>query len=116
MDCAAGGLTYIGDVMYEGDDERPGIGRSRPAAQCRTTHSDRTAWGERGPRRQPRQHRTNDLAAIAFPGRLNSVVQSAGSAAGGFGNTVYFKTVIFFRLGKLDFTARMQLSYAIHRK
>lgn len=72
--------------------------------------------GEGGPRRQPRQHRTNDLAAIAFPGRLNSVVQSAGSAAGGFGNTVYFKTVIFFRLGKLDFTARMQLSYAIHRK
>lgn len=63
--------------------------------------------GEGGPRRQPRQHRTNDLAAIAFPGRLNSVVQSAGSAVRGFRITVYFKTVIFFRLGKLDFTAWM---------
>lgn len=58
----------------------------------------------------------NDLVAIAFPRRFNSVVQSAGSVARGFRITVYFKTVIFFRLGKLDFTARMQLSYAIHRK
>lgn len=72
--------------------------------------------GEGGPRRQPRQHRTNDLVTIAFPKRFNSVAQSTGSAARGFRITVYFKTVIFFRLGKLDFTARMQLSYAIHRK
>lgn len=58
----------------------------------------------------------NDLVAIAFPRRFNSVVQSAGSVARGFRITVYFKTVIFFRLGKLDFTTQIQLSYAIHRK
>ncbi|RRF98785.1 MAG: hypothetical protein DUD39_07740 [Coriobacteriaceae bacterium] len=36
---------------------------------------------------------------------LNSVVQSARSIARGFRSIAYFRTMIFLRLGRLDFTA-----------
>jgi transposase len=38
-------------------------------------------------------------STISFLERLNSLVQSARSAARGFRNTGYFRTMIFFRLG-----------------
>ena len=45
---------------------------------------------------------------------LNSVVQFARSAARGFRSIAYFRTMIFLRLGRLDFTAQRQLASATH--
>ena len=45
---------------------------------------------------------------------LNSVVQSARSIARGFRSIAYFRTMIFLRLGRLDFTAQKKLAYAAH--
>ena len=45
---------------------------------------------------------------------LNSLVQSAGSAARGFRNISYFEAMIFLRLGKMDFSAQRQLACATH--
>jgi transposase len=45
---------------------------------------------------------------------LNSVVQSARSAARGFRSIAYFRTMIFLRLGRLDFTAQKKLACATH--
>jgi hypothetical protein len=45
---------------------------------------------------------------------LNSVVQSARSAARGFRSIAYFRTMILLRLGRLDFTAQKKLAYATH--
>ncbi|RRF98794.1 MAG: hypothetical protein DUD39_07785 [Coriobacteriaceae bacterium] len=45
---------------------------------------------------------------------LNFVVQSARSIARGFRSIAYFRTMIFLRLGRLDFTAQRQLACATH--
>jgi len=45
---------------------------------------------------------------------LNSVVQSVRSIARGFRSITYFRTMIFLRLGRLDFTAQKKLAYATH--
>ena len=45
---------------------------------------------------------------------LNSVVQSARSIARGFRSIDYFRTMIFLRLGRLDFTAQKKLACATH--
>lgn len=47
---------------------------------------------------------------------LNSVVRSVRSAARGFRSIAYFRTVIFLRLGRLDFSAQRQLACATHQK
>ena len=43
---------------------------------------------------------------------LNSVIQSVKRAARGFRNTGHFKTMIFLRLGRLDFSAQLVVSSA----
>ena len=45
---------------------------------------------------------------------LSSLVQSAESAARGFRNIVNNKTMVFLRLGKMDFSAQKQLACATH--
>ncbi len=45
---------------------------------------------------------------------LNSVIQSIKRAARGFRNVEYFKTMIFLRLGRLDFPAQLAVSSATH--
>ena len=45
---------------------------------------------------------------------LNSVVQSVRSAARGFRSIACFRTMIFLRLGRLDFTAQKKLACATH--
>ena len=45
---------------------------------------------------------------------LNSVIQSIKRAARGFRNVEYFKTMIFLRLGRLDFSAQLAVSSATH--
>lgn len=45
---------------------------------------------------------------------LNSVIQSMKRAARGFRNVEYFRRMIFLRLGRLDFTARLAAGYATH--
>lgn len=45
---------------------------------------------------------------------LNSIVQSIKRAARGFRNTGYFETMIFLRLGRLDFSAQLAVSTATH--
>ena len=50
----------------------------------------------------------------SFLESLNSVVQSARSIARGFRSIAYFRTMIFLRLGRLDFTAQKKLAYATH--
>lgn len=45
---------------------------------------------------------------------LNSVIQSIKRAARGFRNTSYFETMIFLRLGRLDFSAQTSLACATH--
>ena len=45
---------------------------------------------------------------------LNSVVQSVRSAARGFRSIAYFRTMIFLRLGRLDFTTQKKLTCATH--
>lgn len=45
---------------------------------------------------------------------LNSVIQSIKRAARGFRNVEYFRTMIFLRLGRLDFTAQLAVSSATH--
>ncbi len=45
---------------------------------------------------------------------LNSVIQSVKRAARGFRNTGYFETMIFLRLGRLDFSAQLAVSSATH--
>lgn len=45
---------------------------------------------------------------------LSSVVQSVRSAARGFRSIAYFRTMIFLRLGRLDFTAQKKLACATH--
>lgn len=45
---------------------------------------------------------------------LNSVIQSIKRAARGFRNTSYFETMIFLRLGKLDFSAQLASGRATH--
>jgi transposase len=47
---------------------------------------------------------------------LNSIVQSIKRAARGFRNTGYFETMIFLRLGRLDFSAQLAVSSATHWK
>ena len=45
---------------------------------------------------------------------LNSVIQSVKRAARGLWNTGYFETMIFLRLGRLDFSAQLAVSSATH--
>ncbi len=45
---------------------------------------------------------------------LNSVIQSIKRAARGFRNVGYFETMIFLRLGRLDFSAQTSLACATH--
>ena len=45
---------------------------------------------------------------------LSSVVQSVRSAARGFRSIACFRTMIFLRLGRLDFTAQKKLACATH--
>jgi transposase len=45
---------------------------------------------------------------------LNSIVQSIKRAARGLGNAGYFETMIFLRLGRLDFSAQLAVSSATH--
>ncbi|RRF95932.1 MAG: hypothetical protein DUD39_15920 [Coriobacteriaceae bacterium] len=41
-------------------------------------------------------------------------MQSARSIARGFRSIAYFRTMIFLRLGRLDFTAQKKLACATH--
>lgn len=45
---------------------------------------------------------------------LNSVIQSIKRAARRFRDTEYFETMIFLRLGRLDFSAQLAVSSATH--
>ena len=45
---------------------------------------------------------------------LNSVIQSIKRASRGFRNVGYFETMIFLRLGRLDFSAQSSLACATH--
>jgi transposase len=45
---------------------------------------------------------------------LNSLIQSIKRATRGFKNTSYFETMIFLRLGKLNFSAQTSLTSATH--
>ena len=45
---------------------------------------------------------------------LDSVIQSIKRAARGFRNVGYFETMIFLRLGRLDFSAQTSLACATH--
>lgn len=45
---------------------------------------------------------------------LNSIIQSIKRAARGFRNISYFETMIFLRLGRLDFSAQLAVSSATH--
>lgn len=45
---------------------------------------------------------------------LNSIIQSVKRAARGFRNIGYFETMIFLRLGRLDFSAQLAVSSATH--
>lgn len=53
-------------------------------------------------------------AANAILEGLNSIIQSIKRAARGLGNTGYFETMIFLRLGRLDFSAQLATSSATH--
>ena len=56
----------------------------------------------------------NSNATNAILEGLNSVIQSIKRAARGFRNTSYFETMIFLRLGRLDFSAQTSLACATH--
>jgi hypothetical protein len=43
---------------------------------------------------------------------IGAIVQSIKRAARGFRNTGYFETMIFLRLGRLDFSAQLAVSSA----
>lgn len=45
---------------------------------------------------------------------MNSVIQSLKRASRGFRNVGYFTTMIFLRLGRLDFSAQLALARATH--
>ncbi|MBM6815400.1 hypothetical protein H7U31_10050 [Olsenella uli] len=45
---------------------------------------------------------------------MNSLIQSLKRAARGFRNVGYFITMIFLRLGRLDFSARLVPACATH--
>ena len=45
---------------------------------------------------------------------LNSLVQSVRNTARDFRTIVYNKTMIFLRLGKMDFSAQRQLACTTH--
>ncbi len=53
-------------------------------------------------------------SAYSFLEGPSSVVQSVRSAARGFRSIAYFRTMIFLRLGRLDFTAKKKLACATH--
>lgn len=53
-------------------------------------------------------------SADSFLEGLSSVVQSVRSAARGFRSIAYFRTMIFLRLGRLDFSAQKKLACATH--
>ena len=50
----------------------------------------------------------------AFLEGVNSVVQSIETAARGFRNLEYFETMVFLRLGGLDFSVQTSLLCATH--
>lgn len=56
----------------------------------------------------------NSNATNAILEGLNSVIQSIKRAARGFRNVGYFETMIFLRLGRLDFSAQASLACATH--
>lgn len=53
-------------------------------------------------------------ASNGFLEGMNSVIQSLKRASRGFRNVGYFTTMIFLRLGKLDFSARFVSACATH--
>ena len=53
-------------------------------------------------------------AANGFPEGVNSVVQSLKRASRGFRNVGHFTTMIFLRLGRLDFSAQLASGCATH--
>ena len=53
-------------------------------------------------------------SADSFLEGLSSVVQSVRSAARGFRSIACFRTMIFLRLGRLDFSAQLAVSSATH--
>ncbi|WP_371683401.1 transposase [Olsenella sp. Marseille-P4559] len=55
-------------------------------------------------------------ATSAIPEGLDSVIQSIERAAGGFGNVGCLETMVFLRLGRLGFSARLAVSSATHWK
>ena len=59
-------------------------------------------------------NRWHSNATNAILEGLNSVIQSIKRAARGFRNTSYFETMIFLRLGRLDFSAQTSLARATH--
>lgn len=56
----------------------------------------------------------NSNATNAILEGLNSVIQSIKRAARGFRNVGYFETMIFLRLGNLDFSAQTSPACATH--
>ncbi len=53
-------------------------------------------------------------AANGFPEGMSSVIQSLKRVSRGFGNVGCFTTMIFLRLGRLDFSARSASACATH--
>lgn len=53
-------------------------------------------------------------ATNGFLEGMNSVIQSLKRASRGFGNVGYFTTMIFLRLGRLDFSAQLASGCATH--
>ena len=70
---------------------------------------------------RPNSHFTAQLEAQVlvaarvngFPKGLNSLIQALKRASRGFRNVGYFTTMIFLRLGELDFSARLVPNSAI---
>lgn len=53
-------------------------------------------------------------ATNGFPEGMNSIIQSLKRASRGFRNVGYFTTMIFLRLGRLDFSAQLASGCATH--
>ena len=80
------------------------VAEMKAVARTRTFRKEREGildWWKRG-------------SINSFLEGLNSVVQSARSIARGFRSIDYFRTMIFLRLGRLDFTAQKKLACATH--